>query len=103
MGSHKWQSPGSSRKGPNLRAPCTTKTQQSKWTTRVDWTPVFARDKLRIFVCDEQEAARNPNYPSRLCDSVNLAKFVRFVLPGILEEMKEQYGWHTIPRTIVHD
>ena len=34
---------------------------------------------------------------------MNLAKFVRFVLPGILEEMKEQYGWHTIPRTIVHD
>ena len=69
----------------------------------MDWTPVFARDKLRIFVCDAREAARNPNYPSSLCDSVNLAKFVRFILPEILEEMKEQYGWKTTPRTIVHD
>ena len=69
----------------------------------MDWTPVFARDKLRICVCDAREAARSQNYQSVLCDSVNLAKFVRFVLPGIFEEMKEQHGWQTTPRTIVHD
>ena len=103
MGSSKWQSPGSARKGPNARAPNTTKYQKSSWVTRVDWTPIFARDKLRIFVCDEMEAARNPNYPASLCDSVNLGKFIRFVLPGILEQMKEEHGWATIPRTIVHD
>ena len=103
MGSWKWQSPGSARKGSNARAPNTTKYQQSSWVTRVDWTPVFARDKLRIFVCDAREASRNPNYPSSLCDSASLAKFVRYVLPDMLEEMKEEHGWANTPRTIVHD
>jgi hypothetical protein len=28
---------------------------------------------------------------------------VRNVLPGILESMKAQHGWSTIPRTLIHD
>ena len=71
--------------------------------TRVGWTVVFARDKLRVFVVDEKEAERNPNYPKSLSDSVNLAKFVEHVLPDILQEMKDAYGWTTIPRMLVHD
>ena len=38
-----------------------------------------------------------------LNNSVGLAKFVRNVLPGILEDMKQEYGWNTLPREVVHD
>ena len=103
MGKRKWMSPGSARSGHNLRAPSTTKTQAGGQATRVDWTPVFARGKLRIYVCDQDLAARDSRYPSKLCDSHNLAKFVRNVLPGLLENMKNKYGWANIPRKVVHD
>ena len=79
MGSKKWRSENAPRIGPNGRAPAVTKTQQGSWVTRVDWTVVFARDKLRIFVVDDREAERNANYPSSLPDSVNLGKFVEHV------------------------
>ena len=103
MGNMKWQSPGSAGVGPNARAPRTANTQGGSWVTRVDWTVVFARGKIRIFVCDEREAARNPNHPSSLCDAANLAKFIRHVLPVVLAEMKEAYAWPNIPRVVVHD
>ena len=25
------------------------------------------------------------------------------VLPGILQDMKQEYGWNTLPREVVHD
>ena len=28
---------------------------------------------------------------------------MRNILPGILGDMKVEYGWRTLPRTIVHD
>ena len=103
MGRRKWKSPGASRDGSNLRAPATAKTQGGSWVTRVDWTVVFARGKVRIFVCDPEEAKRNANYPAALCDATNLGKFVRHVLPKVLDEMKAEHGWSNIPRTVVHD
>ena len=39
----------------------------------------------------------------KLNDSESLARFVRHVLPGVLDEMREAHGWPNIPRTIVHD
>ena len=36
-------------------------------------------------------------------DGPELAKFVKHVLPGILEEMQEEHRWHRMPRTVVHD
>ena len=53
MGKKKWMSKGSARKGPNLRAPKTAKTQSGSQVTKVEWTPVFARGRLRIYVCDQ--------------------------------------------------
>ena len=67
------------------------------------WTPVFARGKVYIYVCDADAAARDSTLPARLNDSAELAKFTANVLPGILEEMRRDYRWSTTPRTIVHD
>ena len=103
MGKRKWMSAMSKRKGNNMRPPSTTNTQQGSDTVRVDWTPVFARGKIRIFVCDPERWKTDPKYPQKLSDSYNLAKFVRNILPGILGDMKVEYGWRTLPRTIVHD
>ena len=77
--------------------------QAGSWVTRVDWTVVFARGKVRIFVCDPEEAKRNVNYPAALCDATSLGKFIRHVLPKVLGEMKVEHGWPNIPRTLVHD
>jgi hypothetical protein len=103
MGKMKWMSTESKRKGNNLRPPSTTNTQMGSDTVRVDWTPVFARGKIRVFVCDPERWKTDPDYPQKLNDSANLAKFVRNILPGILDDMKAEYGWRTLPRTIVHD
>ena len=103
MGKKKWMSKGSARKGPNLRAPKTAKAQGGSQVTKVEWTPVFARGRLRIYVCDPERAASDSRLPSSLSDSTNLAKFVRHVLPGILLDMKKAYKWKTVPRKVVHD
>ena len=58
---------------------------------------------MRIYVCDPVPAARDPQYPAKLCDAEDLAKFIRNVLPGILDEMKKSYAWPNIPRKVVHD
>ena len=62
------------RKGANLRAPPTAKTQGGAHVTRVDWTPIFARGKLRLYVCDADAARLSPELPDKVCDSRNLAK-----------------------------
>jgi hypothetical protein len=41
--------------------------------------------------------------PEKLTDSLSVAKFARDVLPRILAEMQREFGWHCIPRTVVHD
>jgi hypothetical protein len=102
MGKKKWTSKGSARDGNNLRAPSTAMTQSSA-SVRVDWTPVFARGKLRIVVLDGERAARDPAYPAKLTDAANLAKFISSVLPNVLEEMRKSCKWANLPRTIVHD
>ena len=104
MGKKRWGSKGSARLEVNLRASATLKTQSNvHHSTRVDWTPVFARGKILIYVVDAEAAATDPSLPAKLTDSRNLGKFVSNVLPGLLEEMKTKYGWHNLPRTVVHD
>ena len=103
MGKKKWMSQGSARKGSNLRAPKTAKTQTNSEVTKVEWTPVFARGKLRIYVCDPALAATDSRFPASLADAGNLAKFVCHVLPKILQEMKRTYKWTSLPTKIVHD
>ena len=102
MGKVKWRSTRSARKGPNMRAPATAKTQLHG-NTRVDWTPVFARGKVTIYVVDSDEAARDTNLPQKLTDSRNLTKFVKNVLPRLLRDMQAKHGWSDVPRTVVHD
>jgi hypothetical protein len=102
MGKNKWMSKSSSRKGCNLRAPATARHQGGGSVLQVHWTPVFARGKLRIFMCDPALAA-DPQHPQKLNDSENLSKFVKNYLPGVLQEMKDEFGWSTLPRAVVHD
>ena len=54
-----------------------------------------------IYVCDKR--ADDPSQPKKLADAGNLAKFVRNVLPGILQTMKQKYGWSNLPRQVIHD
>ena len=104
MGKNKYMSPGSAREGVNLRAPSTAKTQGGPWqATRADWTPIFARGRLRIYVCDPEKAAADSRYPKKLSDSANLAKFITNILPGILGEMKRSYKWDSMPCKVLHD
>ena len=104
MGHSRWMSKGAACKGPNLRAPATTKAQGPGYhSTRVDWTPVFARGKLLIYVVNPDEAAANPALPQKLTDSSNLAKFFQNVLPGLLKSMQRKHKWADLPRTLVHD
>ena len=102
MGVMKMMSPGSRFKGANLRAPTTAKTQ-GRPEDKVHWSPVFARGKLFIYVCDRNAAARDPRLPAQLNNGAGVAKFVNNVLPGILTQMQQQYGWADTPRTVVHD
>ena len=103
MGKKKWMSKGSARKGPNLRAPKTAKTQAGSQVTKVEWTPVLARGRLRIYVCDPELAAADARYPATLAGSENLAKFLRHVLPNILQDMKREYKWRSLPKKVLHD
>ena len=50
-----------------------------------------------------QAAARDESLPVRLNESRELGKFVKNVLPEILKEMRDEYGWSRTPRTVVHD
>ena len=102
MGTRKMMSPKSRFKGPNLRAPATAKTQ-GRDADKVHWTPVFARGKVSIYVCDADAARRDALLPARLNNGADLAKFVQNVLPGILDDMQQRHGWAHAPRTVVHD
>ena len=103
MSKNKWMSKGSARLGNNLRAAATATKQGGNDVHQVHWTPVFAKGRLRIYVCDAEQAERNPLLPDKLNDGENLAKCVRTVLPRILEEMRDAYGWRTLPNVLVHD
>ena len=104
MGKMRWRSKGAGRIGPNLPAPKTAKSQGPGYhSSRVDWTPVFARGKILLYVVDADAAGDNPDLPAKLTDSKNLAKFVSNVLPGLLQTMQRRYGWSDLPRTVVHD
>ena len=73
--------------------------EQSRVETQCRAEPIFARGKLYIYVCDSGAARRDARLPARLNNWTELAKFLRNVLPGILEEMKLQHGWSRVPRT----
>ena len=94
MGHYKWMSKGRRRKGPNLRAPHTAKTQKRDCDV-VPWTPVFTRGCLKLVVFTEPNAVLNK--------SVRVADFVKNKLPAVLNSMKDEWGWATIPRVILHD
>ena len=78
-------------------------TSNNYHTNRVDWTPIFARGKILIYCIDRDVATTRDDLPEKLTDSKNLAKFIKNVLPGLLEKMKRKYGWSDLPRTLVHD
>ena len=70
MGTSKWMSKKSARKGVNPRAPAQARTQASNLTEKVYWTPIFARGKLKIWAVDSSKAKADPaHYPSKLNDS----------------------------------
>ena len=54
MGIKKWMSKKSKRKGANLRAPATAKTQKEGCDI-VPWTPVFTKGCLKIVVFTEEK------------------------------------------------
>ena len=87
-------SKGSRRKGANLRAPDTAKTQKKDCDV-VPWTPVFTRGCLKLVVLTEPNAMLNK--------SERLADFVKNKLPAALNSMEDEWGWATIPRVILHD
>ena len=78
-------------------------TSNNYHTNRVDWTPILARGKILIYCIDKDVATTRDDLPEKLTDSKNLAKFIKNVLPGLLEKMKRKYGWSDLPRTLVHD
>ena len=94
MGNKKWMSKGSKRKGVNLRAPRTAKTQR-EGCTMVPWTPVFTRGRLKLVVLTHHKAKFNK--------STHVASFVQEALPKALEQMKKKWGWSNIPRVLLHD
>jgi hypothetical protein len=94
MGNKKWMSKKSKRKGANLRAPKTAKTQKSSCTV-VPWTPVFTRGRVKLVVLTEPGAKLN--------SSVTAGDFVRNSLPAVLQSMKKEWKWSTIPRVVLHD
>ncbi len=101
MGKNKWRSKGSTNRGTGTRAAETTKTQKNHDVRQVAWTPVFARGKIAIYVCDPD--ADDCAAPSKLNKAAPLACFVRKVLPEVLEGMKQDHGWNSVPRVLVHD
>ena len=94
MGHRKWMSEGARRKGSNLRAPATAKTQK-KDCAWVPWTPVFARGCLRLVVLTEPKAY--------LGNAEKVGEFVKDRLPAVLEGMQKEFKWSSIPRVVLHD
>lgn len=94
MGHRKWMSKKSRRKGVNLRAPATAKSQKDACAW-VPWTPVFARGCLRIVVLTEPKAY--------LGNAKKVAEFVKDRLPVVLEGMQREFKWSSVPRVLLHD
>jgi len=103
MGKVRYMSLGSRRNTVNLRGPTTANHQKGSNVTRVDWTPIFARGKVRIYIVDENTAQEDASLPKKLADAFNLAKFVVNVLPRELQNMQRKYHWADLPRVVVHD
>ena len=101
VGKMNWRSKKSLMNACNNRASATAKTQAGPSALQVHWTPIFARGKIFIYVCDP--CAADDTLPTKLNDSANLARFVRRVLPEVLGEMQREHGWSTCPRVVVHD
>ena len=94
MGNKKWMSAKSKRKGSNLRAPKTAKTQKESCTV-VPWTPVFTRGRVKLVVLTAPGAKLN--------SSAAAASFVKNILPNTLQSMKAEWKWSTVPRVVLHD
>ena len=101
LGKMRFMSKKSRRKGINLRGPATAKKQKGGDVLPVHWTPIFAKGKVKIYVCNPKE--QDPTLPRKLSDSEELHKFFVNVLPGQLDAMKQEHGWCSLPRTVVHD
>ena len=94
MGHSKWMSTKSKRKGANLRAPATAKTQKKDCIV-VPWTPIFTRGCLKLVVLTERNAKLN--------SSAGAAKFIMNRLQPCLESMKKEFNWSNTPKVILHD
>ena len=78
-----------SRKGANLRAPRTAKTQKDSCNV-VPWTPVFTRGRVKLVVLTEPGAKLN--------NSETVGSFVENALPTVLgASMKKE--WKTNQRS----
>ena len=96
MGKMGWRSKKAIRQGIN-GAKVKTASTQASGSLSVPWTPVFARGKVKIYMCGLTDPSE------KLTTSEDSASFVREVLPRVLSEMKEDYGWSTVPSVLVHD
>ena len=103
MGSKRFMSSKSRYDGVNLRGSAYAKKQAGRDVLQLHWTPIYAKGRLRIYVCNPAAAKRDANLPSKLNDSEELAKFVKNVLPLELKAMGDNYKWPTLPRIVVHD
>jgi hypothetical protein len=101
MGKRKWRSKMAAMDGPNARAPDTSKKQTGRSVLQVFRTPVFARGKVAIYVCDPE--ADGVNAPAALNNSIAPACFVRKVLPDAQRGMQQEHGWNNLPRVVVHN
>ena len=90
MGHKKWMSKKPKRKGVNLRAPNTAKTQ-IKDCAFVPWTPVFTRGRVKLVVLTQVKAKLN-----------SADKVADFVISGlhsweVFEELRRNGHHHRIP------
>ena len=74
MGKMGWRSKGALKKGTNCKASRTANSQASG-STSVAWTPIFARGKVKIYMCGVDDSG-----VEKLTDSASIAKFVREAL-----------------------
>lgn len=103
LGNKRFMSPKAKYQGVNVPASAYAKHQAGRDVLQLHWTPIFAKGRLRIYVCDPRLAKRNPCLPAKLNDSEELAKFTKNVLPEELRGMQKKYQWSSLPRTVVHD
>ena len=103
MGQSRFMSRKSRGKHNNLRAPATAKSQSGGDVLQIYWTPILAKGKVRIYLCDPEAAKRDQTLPAKLNESAELSKFIRNVLPGELKRMQQEHGWSSLPRTVIHD